>query len=218
MEDETKTPPAAAAEPHSLQSMLTNATKRKEPGTASTAAAAPVNFWEESEDDFKKPTTEKKEVKTEKDPEGEENATDATKRPPLSKEMREAQANIAAGALNVFLSGAFIPAQNYKLKWKLKKKHTKEEQDLIYNKIADTDLEDLTDTNDKRLKKSFEDMLKKYQSKVDAVPLGEQEKKDFGEACKNYSIVTGKDLPPALFLYMSLGQIVASRLVDVVTD
>jgi hypothetical protein len=171
-----------------------------------------------SEDDFIKETkTPPPGSATAKTETTDENKT-AEAQPKLTEAIKNASASTAVGALNVMLTGCFIPAQNFKLKKKFKKSFTPAQQKTLDEKLADADLEDITEKEEKLLKKRFDSIIKKYQKKVEAVPMNESEKKDFHEACKNYMDLTGKSLPPGLFLGMSLTQIVGNRVIDTLTD
>jgi hypothetical protein len=208
---ETTTQAHTENEVLSLHERLAAVTENKAPG--STAQSETVkSFWQKSDEDFEA-EIKQPEAPPANTPEKPQTKAEAAK----SDKIRHAEADMAVGMLNMVTTGLFIPAQNFKLKRKLNKTFTPEQLKTVSN-FEQYEIEEIDGINEKRLKKIFDNMQKKYNKKIEQVPLTMDEKAQFHEACYNYMEITGKSLPPGLFLGLSALQIVGNRVIDVATD
>jgi len=201
-----------SAAPDDLLNRLSRSTETKAPGATTANDVKP--FWERTDEDFE-PEPKKPEKTDENKP---DTTGEQIQAPALSEKIKNASAATAVGALNVVLTGAFIPEQNFKLKKKFKKSFSPDQLKTIEEKLSDCEDEDIEDAAEKLLKKRFDAIMKKYNKKIEAVPMSEKEREEFHQACFNYMEITGKSLPPGLFLGMSLTQIIGNRIIDAATD
>lgn len=211
---EEQAAPSSTGTGESLHDRLKKITETKAPGTSTKTAEK--SFWQQSDDDFEKevkPTVIAAKEKTEPETPGATKAEAAK-----TDKIRHAEAEMAVGLLNVTLTGMFIPGQNWKLNRKIKKRFTEPEQELINSKLADAEITDIKDEEELKVKKRIDGIIKKYNKKVEAVPLSKDEKEQFHQACYNYMEITGKSLPPGMFLGLSAVQIFGNRIIDLATD
>lgn len=192
-----------------LQARLTRATEIKTP------SAAPVKqntgFWDQLDNDFEK-------VAETLEPEAKDDKETTKISADLADKIRKGSASTAVGALNLLNRVLFSAIHISKLKTKLERNFTEPEYKLIEEKLQDAESADLNDLEEKKLKNRFDTIMKKYEKKINRVPFDEEEEKSLHAAFYNWMQITGKELPPGLWVALEVGNVLGARAADAFTD
>lgn len=201
-----------------LLQQLAAETETKTPGTGNNVIES--NFWDKKEDqetiENKETTNTTTAANTDTTQNETKQTTEETKteRPKkLDKEIKEASARTMVGMIDFTQKAIFIPAINYKFK----KKFNDDEINRLDAGAEDADKNTL-EGEDLAVRNKWDRLMKKRDKKIDAVPFTEPETKDITLACFNYMDVKEKELPPELFLYLTIGTILGKRAIDVFFD
>jgi hypothetical protein len=133
---------------------------------------------------------------------------------PITEAAKRASARTAVGMLDLTLQSLLTPIHG----WKFKRKFKSEEIKKIDEYIDDTTIDKLEAEEDKKLKRRWDRLLKKYEKKKDAIPLDEKEKKDLETAFYQYFDFKEKTLPPEWFIGMAITNAVGKRAIDLIAD